>query len=120
MVARETGVGLRLRLTSARRSVARYRSVASSSWQCECDGGAMSDWFHELPVSWMALLVFGFTYLLALAMQAGVAALARSGRAKSFKAASPDMLPPPGIIFGLFVAFTSAPPLSDNYRASAS
>ena len=52
----------------------------------------MSDWFHELPVSWMALLVFGFTYLLALAMQAGVAALARSGRAKSFKAVSPGML----------------------------
>jgi hypothetical protein len=22
----------------------------------------MSDWFHSLPVAWMALLVFGFTY----------------------------------------------------------
>jgi hypothetical protein len=62
----------------------------------------MSDWFHELPVSWMALLVFGFTCLLALAIQAGIAALARSGRAKSFKAVSPGMLPPLGIIFGLF------------------
>src|SRR5947207_3941885 len=82
-------------------------------------GGAMSDWFHELPVSWMALLVFGFTYLLALAMQAGVAALARSGRAKSFKAVSPGMLPPLGIIFGLFVAFTAAQVWSDNDRASA-
>ena len=59
----------------------------------------MSNWFHELPVSWMALLVFGFTYLLALAIHAGVAALARRGRAKSFKAVSPGMLPPLGIIF---------------------
>jgi hypothetical protein len=79
----------------------------------------MSDWFHELPVPWMALLVFGFTYLLALAIHAGVAALARSGRAKSFKAVSPDMLPPLGIIFGLFVAFTAAQVWSDNDRASA-
>jgi hypothetical protein len=79
----------------------------------------MSDWFHELPVPWMALLVFGFTYLLALAIHAGVAALARSGRAKSFKAVSPGMLPPLGIIFGLFVAFTAAQVWSDNDRASA-
>ena len=35
----------------------------------------MSDWFHELPVPWMALLVFGFTYALALALHAGVASL---------------------------------------------
>lgn len=25
----------------------------------------MSDWLHNLPVTWMALVVFGFTYLLA-------------------------------------------------------
>jgi hypothetical protein len=25
----------------------------------------MSDWIHYLPVPWMALVVFGFTYLLA-------------------------------------------------------
>jgi len=79
----------------------------------------MSDWFHELPVPWMALLVFGFTYLLALAIHAGVAALARSGRAKSFKAVSPGMLPPLGIIFGLFVAFTAAQVWNDNDRAGA-
>src|SRR6202043_1024965 len=79
----------------------------------------MSDWFHELPVPWMALLFFGFTYLLALAIHAGVAALARSGRAKSFKAISPGMLPSLGIIFGLFVAFTAAQVWSDNDRASA-
>ena len=79
----------------------------------------MNDWFHELPVPWMALLVFGITYLLALGIHAGVATLARTGRAKSFKSVSPGMLPPLGIIFGLFVAFTAAQVWSDNDRASA-
>src|SRR5438477_11986105 len=79
----------------------------------------MSDWCHGMPVRWMALLVFASAYLLALAIHAGVAAVARSGRAKSFKAVSPGMLPPLGIIFGLFVAFTAAQVWSDNDRASA-
>jgi hypothetical protein len=79
----------------------------------------MNDWFHELPVPWMALLVFGITYLLALGIRAGVAALARSGHAKSFKSVSPGMLPPLGIIFGLFVAFTAAQVWNDNDRASS-
>jgi hypothetical protein len=79
----------------------------------------MNDWFHELPVLWMALLVFGITYLLSLGIHAGVAALAGSGRAKSFKSVSPGMLPPLGIIFGLFVAFTAAQVWSDNDHASS-
>src|SRR5690242_11004726 len=79
----------------------------------------MSDWFHGLPVPWMALLVFGFTYVLGIAIHAGVAALARSGHAKSFKAFSAGMLSPLGVIFGLFVAFTAAQVWSDNDRAGA-
>ena len=34
------------------------------------NGRKMNDWFHELPVLWMALLVFGITYLLALGIHA--------------------------------------------------
>ena len=83
------------------------------------NGRKMNDWFHELPVPWMALPVFGITYLIALAMHAGVGWLARRGRGKSFKAVSPGMLPPLGIIFGLFVAFTAAQVWSDNDRANA-
>jgi hypothetical protein len=79
----------------------------------------MSDWLHNLPVPWMALVVFGFTYLLAAAIYTGVAILATGERAKSFKAISPGMLPSLGIIFGLFVAFTAAQVWSDNDRASA-
>jgi len=79
----------------------------------------MSDWLHNLPVPLMALVVFGFTYFLAAAIYAGVAALATGERAKSFKTISPGMLPVLGIIFGLFVAFTAAQVWSDNERASS-
>ncbi len=79
----------------------------------------MSDWLHELPVPVMALVIFGFTYLLTWAIQACVAALAARGLDKSFKAISVGMLPSLGIIFGLFVAFTAAQVWSDNDRASA-
>ena len=79
----------------------------------------MSDWLHNLPVPWMALVVFGFTYLLAAAIYAGIASLAVGERAKSFKSISPGMLSPLGIIFGLFVAFTAAQVWSDSDRASS-
>src|SRR5271169_988362 len=79
----------------------------------------MSDWLHNLPVPWMALAVFGFTYLVAAVIYAGVAVLAVGERAKSFKTISPGMLPVLGIIFGLFVAFTAAQVWNDSDRASA-
>src|SRR5438477_11673593 len=79
----------------------------------------MSDWLHNLPVAWMTLVVFGLTYLVAAAIYAAVTVLAVGERARSFKAVSPGMLPPLGIIFGLFVAFTAAQVWSDNDRASA-
>ena len=79
----------------------------------------MSDWLHNLPIYWMALVVFGFTYLLAVGIYGLVTALAKGERARAFKAISPGMLPPLGIIFGLFVAFTAAQVWSDNERANA-
>jgi hypothetical protein len=79
----------------------------------------MSDWIHNLPVPLMALVIFGFTYLLALTIFAAITMLATGERPKSFKAISPGMLPVLGIIFGLFVAFTAAQVWSDNDRAAA-
>jgi hypothetical protein len=79
----------------------------------------MSDWLHNLPVVWMALVVFGFTYLVTAAIHVVVRVLAVGERARSFKAVSPGMLPPLGIIFGLLVGFTAAQVWSDNDRASA-
>src|SRR5262245_9461197 len=79
----------------------------------------MSDWLHNLPILWMALVVFGFTYLLTAAIQGLVAVLAKGERARAFKAISPGLLSPLAIIFGLFVAFTAAQVWSDNDRANA-
>jgi Protein of unknown function (DUF4239) len=79
----------------------------------------MSNWLHNLPVVWMALVVFGFTYLVAAAFYVAVMTLAVGGRARSFNAVSPGMLPPLGIIFGLFVAFTAAQVWNDTERANA-
>jgi hypothetical protein len=79
----------------------------------------MNDWLHDLPVAVMALVIFGFTYLMTGVIQAGVDALVARGFGKSFKAISVGMLPSLGIIFGLFVAFTAAQVWGDNDRATA-
>jgi hypothetical protein len=78
----------------------------------------MSDWLHNLPTLWMTLVVFGLTYLITAAIQGLVTALAKGERARAFKAISPGMLPPLGIIFGLFVAFTAAQVWTDSERAN--
>jgi hypothetical protein len=43
----------------------------------------MSDWLHTLPVAWMALLVFGITYLFTAAIYAVVTILSVGERARS-------------------------------------
>ena len=79
----------------------------------------MRDWLHNLPVVWMTLAAFAVTYLLAGVIFAVVNLLARGERARVFKSISPGMLPPLGILFGLFVAFTAAQVWSDIDRANA-
>ena len=79
----------------------------------------MSDWLHNLPVLWMALLVFGLTYLVTAAIYAVITVFAVGERARSFKAISPGLLPPLGIIFGLFVVFTAAQVWTDNEKAKS-
>jgi hypothetical protein len=79
----------------------------------------MSNWPHSLPVLWLDVIVFGITYLLSAAICAAVMVFATGERARSFKAVSPGLLPPLGILFGLFVAFTAAQVWNDNDRASA-
>ena len=79
----------------------------------------MSDWLHNLPVLWMALVVFGVTYLIAASIYAGVNAFAVGERARAFKAISPGILSPMGIVFGLYLAFTAAQVWGDIDRANA-
>src|SRR5215831_5041859 len=67
----------------------------------------MGDWLLNLPIPWMALVIFGAIYMLAVAIYLTVIRLAVDGRARAFKALSPGMLPPLGIIFGLLVGFVA-------------
>lgn len=79
----------------------------------------MNGWLHTLSIFWMALVVFGVTYLASYLLYKGVAALSATATGRSLKAFSPSMLPPLGIVFGLFVAFTAAQVWGDNDRATA-
>src|SRR5215831_5435002 len=79
----------------------------------------MIDWLLNLPVAWMAFIIFGGTYLAAALIQWIVKSLAVGERAKAFKSISPGLLPPLGIIFGLFVAFVAAQVWNDVDRAKA-
>jgi len=67
----------------------------------------------------MGLVVFGFTYLVTAGIYGAVMVSAVGERARSFKAISPGLLPPLGIIFGLFVVFTAAQVWTDNEKARA-
>ena len=79
----------------------------------------MSNWLHNLPLIWMAIVVFSATYLFSILVQTVVGMLATGERVRAFKAVSPGMLSPLGVIFGLFVAFTAAQVWSDADRANA-
>jgi hypothetical protein len=77
----------------------------------------MIDRLLNLPVTWMALVVFAATYLVAAIIYLVVTGLAVDDRARAFKALSPGMLPPLGIIFGLLVGFMAVQVWGDSERA---
>jgi hypothetical protein len=77
----------------------------------------MSDWFLNLSIPWMAFVVFAATYLIAACVYLVVIRLAVGDRARAFKAFSPGMLPPLGIIFGLFVGFVAVEVWNDFDKA---
>src|SRR5688572_7458231 len=53
----------------------------------------MSDWFLNLPVLWMAVVVLGAVYVMTAAIYMVVTAFAVQERARALKAISPGMLP---------------------------
>jgi hypothetical protein len=65
----------------------------------------MINWLHNLPVAWLIVVVFAATLLVTAAIYFPVMALAVRGRGQAFKAVSPGMLPPMGLVFGLIVGF---------------
>jgi hypothetical protein len=77
----------------------------------------MLEWVFGLPVALMALIIFAVTYLVAAGIYWVVTKLAVDDRVRAFKALSPGMLPPLGIIFGLLVAFVAAQVWGDFDKA---
>jgi uncharacterized protein DUF4239 len=65
----------------------------------------MGDWLLNLSIPGMTVVVFAAIYLLAACVYWAVTRLAVNDRAKAFKAVSPGMLPPLGILFALLVGF---------------
>src|SRR5262245_36309918 len=65
----------------------------------------MADWFLNLPVPWMALIVFMATFLIAGGVYLVVTGLAGTEWAPAFKAVSPGLLPVLGVLFALLVGF---------------
>src|SRR5215813_11956614 len=66
----------------------------------------MNDWLHNLPATWMAVVVLTMVYLGTGAIFAIIMLLGRGKWARVFKGASPGLLSPLGTIFGLLVVFT--------------
>jgi len=79
----------------------------------------MGDWMYNLPVIWMAVVIFLLTVVVTAGLYGLVMGLARGERLRVFKAMSPGMLPPLGIIFGLFVAFLASQVWRDLDEAQA-
>jgi len=79
----------------------------------------MSDWLEGLPLVWLVVAVFLATYAVTGGLFWLVQTLAKGERARAFKAVSPGMLPPLGIIFGLLIAFLAAQVWKDLDEAQA-
>jgi hypothetical protein len=79
----------------------------------------VGDWLLNLPIPLMAIVIFAALYLVTAAIYLIVTGLAVDDRARAFKALSPGMLPPLGIIFGLLVGFIAIQVWNDFDKAKA-
>ncbi len=78
----------------------------------------MSTWFHNLPLVWMAVVVFGVCYLVAAVIFLVVNKLAGRRAGTAFRNISPSLLSPLGVLFGLLIAFTTAQVWANVERAT--
>jgi hypothetical protein len=77
----------------------------------------MDEWLHNLPVWWMAFVIFAIAYLAAGGIFVIIMTLAKGERVRVFKSVSLSLLPPLGTIFGLLVAFNAVQAWNDMDRA---
>ena len=79
----------------------------------------MTDWLQNLSLAGLIVVVVAVTFLSSLAVYVVVMRLAVGSRREAFKAVSPGMLPPLGLLFGLIVGFLAAQVWSDAGNAQA-
>jgi hypothetical protein len=77
----------------------------------------VTDWLHDLSVPWLGLVVLAGTLLVTAAVYLVVITLATGERGRAFKAVSPGLLPPLGVVFALLVGFLAAQVWSAGDRA---
>jgi Protein of unknown function (DUF4239) len=77
----------------------------------------VTDWLHDLSVPGLALVVLAATLLVTAAIYLIVISLATGKRGRAFKAVSPGLLPPLGVVFALLVGFLAAQVWSAGDRA---
>src|SRR5262245_3100421 len=80
-------------------------------------GGPMLHWVESQSILVIALLVFGFCYVLTIAIFAAAMIVSRRAVAKDLKAASPVTLTPLAVILALLLAFLSSRVWSNVDRA---
>jgi hypothetical protein len=73
---------------------------------------------YELPVPWMAVVIFAMTYLIAFAILVIVCRLASRGRVGAFKGLASGMLSPLGTIFALFGGFLAVQEWNGSLQAT--
>jgi len=78
----------------------------------------MTYWLEDLPVIWMACVVFGITFAINGVILILVWTLATGERLRSLKGVSAAISPPLGLIFGLLTAFIAAQVWNDMDRAA--
>ena len=79
----------------------------------------MGDWVLNLRLPWMALVIFATTYLIAGGVYLVVTRLAVNERAKAFKAVTPGVLSPLGILFALLIGFIAVEVWTNFDKAKA-
>lgn len=76
------------------------------------------DWLYALPIGWIAALIFLVTFLTTGIIYIVVGRLAVGERAKAFRSISAGMLPPLGIMYGLFVTIIASQVWSNLDKAN--
>jgi hypothetical protein len=77
----------------------------------------MTDWFYQLPVSWMTVVIFAVTYGVSAGIWLTIRALVARHGAARFSRIAAGILSPLGTTFGFLVGFLAVQVWNDSNRA---